>query len=43
VAEAVIRAARDAGVAGRALADEAIPAAVAEAMWEPVYLPMEPI
>jgi malic enzyme len=43
VAEAVIRAARDAGVAGRALDDAAIPAAVAEAMWEPAYLPMEPI
>lgn len=42
VAAAVARAARDAGVAARPLDDDAIPGAVAEAMWEPVYLPMDP-
>lgn len=42
VADSVARAARDAGVAGRPLADEAIPAAVAAAMWDPAYLPMDP-
>jgi malic enzyme len=40
IAESVVREARDVGV-GRAIADDAIPAAVAEAMWNPVYLPME--
>ena len=40
VAEAVVRVARDGGV-GQPLADEAIPRAVAEAMWEPRYLPYE--
>jgi malic enzyme len=38
IAEAVAREARDSGV-GRALADDAIPHAVAEAQWEPVYRP----
>ncbi len=41
IAEAVVREARESGV-GRTLSDEAIPAAVAAAMWNPVYLPMEP-
>ena len=38
IALAVAREARDSGV-GRALADDAIPHAVAEAQWEPVYRP----
>jgi malic enzyme len=38
IAEAVAREARDSGV-GRALTDDAIPHAVAEAQWEPVYRP----
>jgi malate dehydrogenase (oxaloacetate-decarboxylating) len=42
IAEAVVRAAREAGVARVALEDDQIPAAVAAAMWEPVYLPMVP-
>ncbi|EYF03748.1 NAD-dependent malic enzyme [Chondromyces apiculatus] len=42
VAASVARAARDAGVAARPLDDAAIPAAIAAAMWEPSYLPMEP-
>src|SRR5262249_26578704 len=41
VAEAVVREARDSGI-GRALPDSEIPAAVAAAMWEPGYLPLEP-
>jgi len=41
IAEAVVREARESGV-GRLLSDEAIPKRVAEAMWNPVYLPMEP-
>lgn len=41
VAEAVVRAARDDG-SGRAIADEAIPAAVAAAMWSPHYPVYEP-
>ena len=41
IAEAVVREARNSGVAQNVLADEAIPAAVARAMWEPVYLPTE--
>jgi len=42
IAEGVVRAAREDGVARRALRDDEIPAAVAAAMWEPVYLPMDP-
>ena len=42
IAEAVAREAREAGVARRSLEDDQIPAAVAAAMWEPVYLPMVP-
>ncbi len=38
IAEAVAREARDAGV-GTPLADDAIPRAVAEAQWKPVYRP----
>jgi malic enzyme len=41
VAEAVVREARDSGQ-GRRLSDAEIPAAVAAAMWEPVYPGMEP-
>jgi malic enzyme len=41
VAESVVRAAREEGLAKRELAEEDIPRAVAEAMWDPVYLPME--
>jgi malic enzyme len=41
IAEAVVREARDAGVAARHIDDGQIPAAVAAAMWEPVYMPME--
>ncbi len=40
VAEAVVRVARDTGV-GRSVSDEVIPRAVAEAMWEPRYVPYE--
>jgi malate dehydrogenase (oxaloacetate-decarboxylating) len=40
IAEAVAREAREAGVARRSLTNDQIPAAVAAAMWEPVYLPM---
>ena len=42
VAEAVVRAAREEGVANRLLTDAEIPRAVAEAMWYPTYLPVEP-
>jgi malate dehydrogenase (oxaloacetate-decarboxylating) len=42
IAEAVVREARNSGVAENVLNDEAIPAAVAEAMWDPSYLPTEP-
>jgi len=42
IAEAVVREAREVGVAGRVISDADIPAAVAAAMWEPVYLPMDP-
>jgi malic enzyme len=42
IAEGVVREAREAGVARRVLDDQEIPAAVAAAMWEPVYLPMDP-
>jgi malic enzyme len=41
VAAAVVREARERGL-GRALSDEEIPRAVAEAMWEPAYAPLEP-
>jgi malic enzyme len=40
VAEAVVRAARESGL-GRRLEDADIPGVVAEAMWEPRYLPLE--
>jgi malic enzyme len=39
IAEAVVRTAREQGV-GRAIPDGEIPAAVAQAMWEPSYLPI---
>ncbi|HEX9010305.1 MAG TPA: NAD-dependent malic enzyme [Holophagaceae bacterium] len=42
VAEAVVREARKSGVAERPLEDGLIPGAVAEAMWEPTYLPADP-
>jgi malate dehydrogenase (oxaloacetate-decarboxylating) len=42
VAAAVVRAAREAGV-GRAIADDEILPAVRAAMWEPAYLPTEPL
>jgi malic enzyme len=41
VAEAVVRAAQEEGLANRALAEADIPRAVAEAMWDPAYLPLE--
>jgi malate dehydrogenase (oxaloacetate-decarboxylating) len=41
IAEGVVREAREAGVAGRVISDAEIPAAVAAAMWEPAYLPMD--
>ncbi|MBN2369787.1 MAG: NAD-dependent malic enzyme [Vicinamibacteria bacterium] len=41
IAEAVVRTARDAGV-GRPIDDDQINGAVAEAMWEPCYLPYDP-
>ena len=41
IAEAVVRAARDAAL-GRPLADDEIPTAVAAAQWEPRYQPFEP-
>jgi len=37
IAEAVVRQAREDGVARRVLSDPEIPAAVAEAMWTPEY------
>jgi malic enzyme len=40
IAEAVVREARDSGV-GRPIADEDISRAVATAMWDPEYLPMD--
>jgi malate dehydrogenase (oxaloacetate-decarboxylating) len=43
VAAVVVRAAREAGVARRSIDDGQIQAAVAAAMWEPVYLPMDPV
>ncbi|HET6146688.1 MAG TPA: NAD-dependent malic enzyme [Polyangia bacterium] len=42
IAEGVVREAREAGVARRPLSDADIPGAIAAAMWEPVYLPMDP-
>jgi malic enzyme len=42
VAEAVVREARETGVARRVLPDAEIPEAVADAMWTPTYLPMGP-
>jgi malic enzyme len=41
VAESVAQAARDQGLANRVLTDAEIPKAVAAAMWNPVYLPIE--
>jgi malic enzyme len=41
VAAAVVREARERGL-GRALSDDEIPRAVAEAMWEPAYAALEP-
>jgi malic enzyme len=43
IAEAVVRATIAEGVARRPLDDAQIAPAVAEAMWEPVYLPMVPV
>ncbi len=37
IAEAVVKQAREDGVAGRVLADAEIPEAVATAMWEPEH------
>jgi malate dehydrogenase (oxaloacetate-decarboxylating) len=42
VAQAVVRQAREEGI-GRPIPDEVIPAAVAEAMWFPEYLPYDPV
>lgn len=42
VAEAVVREARDSGVAKRPLEDSLIPGILAEAMWTPAYLPADP-
>ncbi|HEY7513266.1 MAG TPA: oxaloacetate-decarboxylating malate dehydrogenase, partial [Vicinamibacteria bacterium] len=42
IAMAVAREARDSGVAARPLDEAQIPSAVAESMWEPAYLPMDP-
>ena len=41
VAAAVVRAAQEEGVANRVLAEADIPRAVADAMWDPAYLPMD--
>jgi malic enzyme len=41
IAQAVVRQARDEGL-GRPLVDDEIPRAVASAMWEPVYVELEP-
>jgi malic enzyme len=41
VAEAVVRAAQEEGLANRVLAEADISRAVAEAMWDPAYLPLE--
>jgi malate dehydrogenase (oxaloacetate-decarboxylating) len=42
IAEAVVREARDSGV-GRHVPDPEIPGVVARAMWDPKYLPMNPV
>jgi malate dehydrogenase (oxaloacetate-decarboxylating) len=42
VAAAVVREAREAGVANRLLEDARIPEAIAAAMWIPAYLPADP-
>jgi malic enzyme len=42
VAEAVVREARDSGL-GRGFRDAEIAKAVAAAMWEPAYPPLEPV
>ena len=42
VAEAVVREARESGVANRRLEDGLIPGILAEAMWNPAYLPADP-
>jgi malate dehydrogenase (oxaloacetate-decarboxylating) len=41
IAEAVVREARNSGVAEHVLDDKDISGAVSQAMWEPAYLPME--
>jgi malate dehydrogenase (oxaloacetate-decarboxylating) len=41
VAESVVQAARNQGLANRVLTDAEIPKAVAATMWNPVYLPIE--
>ena len=41
VAAAVVRAAQEEGLANRVLAEADIPRAVAAAMWDPAYLPMD--
>ena len=41
IEEAVLRHARDAGI-GRPFTDREIPVRVADAMWEPRYLPLVP-
>jgi malic enzyme len=43
IAAAVVREAREAGVAHRPIPDAQIDDAVAAAMWQPVYLPMDPV
>jgi malic enzyme len=43
IAEAVVREAIAAGVAGRVLEDAAIGASVRGAMWEPTYVPLNPV
>jgi malic enzyme len=43
VAEAVVKEAVASGLARRHLEDQDIPAAIAEAMWTPGYLPAEPV
>jgi malate dehydrogenase (oxaloacetate-decarboxylating) len=42
IAEAVVREARESGVAARPIEDAAIPEAVGTRMWDPAYLPMDP-
>jgi malate dehydrogenase (oxaloacetate-decarboxylating) len=42
IAEAVVKQAREDGLAGRVIPDEQIPAAVAAAMWEPEHPRMVP-